>query len=63
MSDQESLPFTPLRSVEAWAEEKQTESHWLAAARYASRWGLGREVSEEVFDAAIASVQSIVLRS
>ena len=50
------------QSVEAWAKDKGTADHWLAAARYASHWGLGRVVSEVDYDAAIAAVQNILLK-
>ena len=49
------------RAVEDWAKDKGTEAHWLAAARNFFRWGLGREVSELDYDAAIAAVQTIPL--
>lgn len=50
------------RAVEDWAKDKGTEFYWLAAARNAFRWGLGREISEVYYDAAIAAVQNISLR-
>ncbi len=52
----------PVRPIEAWAKDKGTEAHWLAAAKYAERWGIGREVSEDVFDAAIGAVKAVSLR-
>jgi hypothetical protein len=59
-----------LRAIEAWArdkghliDEKRGEfSHWFIAAKFAARWGAGREVSESDFDAAIAHVQGIEVR-
>lgn len=62
--EQVNLPLSDpeLRTVEEWAAEKHTEDHWLAAARYAFRWGLGRQVFEAIYDAAIAAVQTISLR-
>lgn len=50
------------RTVEAWSALKGTESHWFAAANYSCRWGFGREVSELDYDAAIAAVQTLILR-
>jgi hypothetical protein len=52
----------PRRAIEAWAEDKGTEAHWFAAAKYHARWGAGREVTESVYDSAVHFVQNITLR-
>jgi hypothetical protein len=59
MSDENGAP---LRAIEVWARDKGTELHWFEAAKFSARWGAGREVSEEAFDAAIAHVKCIGLR-
>jgi hypothetical protein len=59
-----------VRAVEDWARSKSVDpkrwraelDHWFCAAKCAERWGVGREMSEAEYDAAIARVQSITLR-
>lgn len=41
-------------AIEAWAEAKKTPDWHLAATKAAKKWGMGKEVSESEFDAAVA---------
>lgn len=42
-----------IKTVEQWAAEKATPDWLLAAARAGNRWPVGRELTEQEFDAAI----------
>lgn len=62
MSDQQKPPAAESgQAIEQWAQDKQTESWWLAGAKSRRKWGEGRVVSEAEFDAAINEVKGIRL--
>lgn len=49
----------PRRAIEAWAEEKRAEAWRLAAARAMRGWAIGRELTEQEFDAAMKAAGEI----
>ena len=49
------------KTIEDWAAQKGTPDWLMAAAKYRSKWGQGREVSEGDFDAAVAEAGGIKL--
>lgn len=51
-----------LKTVEVWAAEKKPEDFLLAAARALKGWAIGKEVSEEDFDAALVAAGDVQLQ-
>ena len=59
LSENEPTPVKPtisvggLKAIEEWAKVKGTEEWLLAATKAAHKWGIGKEVSESEFAAAL----------
>jgi hypothetical protein len=47
---------------EAWAKAKKTPLVWVNAARAAGAWAIGRELTEQAYDAAINAAQNVEMR-
>jgi hypothetical protein len=50
------------KTVELWAAQKATPAWLFAAARAYERWGIGSQLTEADFDAALARAQALQFR-
>lgn len=51
-----------LKTVEAWAAERNTQAWQFAAAKMHAGWPIGREVTAEAFDAAVHDACNVISR-
>jgi hypothetical protein len=59
------MPTAPaeLKTIEAWAAAKRTPDFIFAIAKLTTPgWGVGREVTEVAFDAAVLAAGSLQIR-